>query len=203
MLQVIAADKPSDIIHLFDKEEKNKLNLLYKHCIMTKITLLAIIFSIFSITLIKGQIGTSLSKYGPVIHAHWKLSSKKISDCEYDLIFTVSIDKDWHIPSILKIKGAEDETYPTAIIFKPNINYSLVGNLTETKPKSEYDETIKKTVYYHFNKAVFTQRIKLNSKTKIKIDGTYEHQICDNIKCDFPPKDKFSFDLQGTSACIK
>lgn len=170
---------------------------------MTKNTLLVIIFSVFSISLIKGQIGTSLSKSGPVMHAHWKLSSKKISDCEYDLIFTVNIDKDWHIPSILKIKGAEDETYPTVIIFKPNINYSLVGNVTETKPKSEYDETIKKTVYYHFNKAVFTQRIKLNSKTKIKIDGTYEHQICDNVKCDFPPKDKFSFDLQGTSTCTK
>ncbi|MES2513797.1 MAG: hypothetical protein V4580_06605 [Bacteroidota bacterium] len=160
---------------------------------MTKNILLAFIIIVFTTSCINAQ----------VLHAQWKVSSKKVSACEYDLIFTVTIDKDWHIPSILKIKGAEDETFPTEIIFKPNQAYTLVGNLKETKPAAEYDKTVKTTVYYHYNKVVFTQRVKINANSKLKIEGTYEHQICDNVKCDFPPKDSFSIDLTGTAACAR
>jgi hypothetical protein len=160
---------------------------------MIKNIFLAVSFFLFTTSSVNAQ----------VLHAQWKITSKKISACEYDLIFTVSIDKNWHIPSILKIKGAEDETYPTEIIFKPNQAYTLVGNLKETKPTAEYDKTIKTTVYYHYNNVVFTQRVKLNAATKLKIEGSYEHQICDNVKCDFPPKDSFSIDFTGTAACGK
>jgi hypothetical protein len=160
---------------------------------MTKNIFLAFVFILFTSSFLHSQI----------LHAQWKVTSKKVSHCEYDLILTVAIDKDWHIPSILKIKGAEDQTFPTEIKFKPNKDYTLVGSLKETKPTAEYDKTVKTTVYYHYNKAVFTQRVKINSGTKLKIEGSYEHQICDNVKCDFPPKDDFSIELVGTSACVK
>ncbi len=160
---------------------------------MTKNILFAIFFYIFTSTSINGQ----------VLHAQWKLSTKKINDCEYDLIFTVIIDKGWHIPSVKRIIGAEDEVFSTEIIFKPNKDYSLVGGLTETKPTTEYDETINKNVLLHYNKLIFRQRIKLNSDSKFKISGTYEYQICNNVGCTFPPKDLFNFDLQGTSVCKK
>lgn len=136
-------------------------------------------------------------------HAQWKQSIKKISDCEYDLIYTVTIDKGWHIPSKETIKGAEDETFPTSVVFSPGTGYSLVGKLTESKPVSEYDATLKRNIFLHYNYAVFTQRIRLNSSAKIKISGTYEYQICDNKACNFPPKDVFNFELQGTAACQK
>ena len=35
----------------------------------------------------------------PNFHAKWSLENKKISDCEYDLIFKVVIDDDWHLYS--------------------------------------------------------------------------------------------------------
>jgi len=138
-----------------------------------------------------------------VIHTQWKMSTKKISECEYDLIFTVNIDKNWHISSISKIKGAEGEVFPTVLSFKPNKGYTLIGNLTETKPKAVYDETIEKTVLLHYNKVVFTQRIRLNAGSKIKVIGSYQYQVCDDSKCDSPPKNEFSFDLQGTQSCSK
>jgi|JI10StandDraft_1071094.scaffolds.fasta_scaffold290387_2 hypothetical protein len=161
---------------------------------MKKHLLFVIILSVFITVTGKAQLG------GPVGHAQWKLSSKKISECEYDLIFTVILDKGWHTFSVNKIKDVDLEVFPTQIIFKPNSSYSLVGNLSETKPTPEYDPTIKKTVLLHYNKVVFTQRIKLNSSSKVKISGKYEYQICKDA-CEQPPYETFDFDLQGTASC--
>ena len=166
---------------------------------MTRTIILTILFTFFTSTFIKGQIN---SQWKPVLHAHWKLSSKKINDCEYDLIFTVTLDKGWHTYSVVKIKGAEQEVSSTEIIFKSNKDYTTVGSLTETKPTPEFDETIDKTVFLHYNKVVFTQRIKLNSGAKIKIGGTYEYQVCSSV-CDRPPYENFEFELQGTATCKK
>lgn len=166
---------------------------------MTKNILFLIIFSVLTSTFVKAQLG---QLGGPVSHAQWILSTKKISQCEYDLIFTVTLDKGWHTFSVLKIKGTDGEVFPTQIDFKPNNDYSLIGNLTETKPTPEYDKTIKKTVLLHYNKVVFTQRIKLNSSSKVKISGKYEYQICKE-SCEGPPYEKFDFDLQGTPTCKK
>ncbi len=161
---------------------------------MTKNILLAIILSVFTSTIANAQLGKS--------HAQWALSTKKVNDCEYDLIFTVTLEKGWHTFSINKVKGAEKEVFATEILFKPNADYSLVGNLTETKPVAEYDETIEKTVFLHYKKVVFTQRVKLKSAANIKISGRYEYQIC-NQACEQPPYEKFDFDLKGTASCKK
>jgi hypothetical protein len=160
---------------------------------MIKNVLLALILCAFTASLVNAQVS----------HAQWKLSAKKISDCEYDLVFTVNLDKGWHTFSIEKIKGAEDEVAPTEIKFKPNRDYALVGGMKETKPKPEYDKTIGKTVLLHYNKVVFTQRIRLNSAGQIKVSGTYENQVCNDVQCDTPPYEKFDFDLVGALVCSK
>lgn len=147
---------------------------------------------LFTFFVLAGIIG-----HAQVLHTKWKQSTKKINDCEYDLIFTVTIDKGRHITSI------KDEGYPTSIAFKPGADYSLVGGLTESKPTTEYDPTLKSNVYVHYNTATFTQRIKLHSANKFKITGTYEYQICTGDVCEFPPKDPFTFDLQGSATCKK
>ncbi len=133
----------------------------------------------------------------PVAHSHWDMSAKKISDCEYDLIFTVTLDKGWHTFSINKVQGAEDEVFPTSITFTPNKNYTLSGAMTETKPTAEFDKTIKKTVFLHYNKAVFTQRVKLHAVGKIKITCRYDHQICSNGMCQGVPYETYDFDVTG------
>lgn len=152
------------------------------------------------LVLLSGILFTKAQLYTPQLHATWKQSTKKISDCEYDLIFTVTLEKDWHTFSIHPVKGAENEVFPTEIVFKSNKDYMIAGPLTESKPTPEWDETINKTVMVHYNKVVFTQRVKLKSSNKIKVSGTYEYQVCKNV-CDKPPHEDFSFDLQGTSTC--
>ena len=33
---------------------------------------------------------------------HWKFEAKKLSDCDYELIFKAKIDEPWHIYSLVK-----------------------------------------------------------------------------------------------------
>lgn len=139
---------------------------------------------------------------GAVSHAQWQFSSKKINACEYDLIFTLTLDPGWHTYSIHQVKGAEKEVKATEFKFKNPKDYVLVGAMSESKATPEYDKTIDKTVLLHYKKAVFTQRVKLTSNAKVKISGTYELALCMNGQCSFPPKDPFEFDLQG-AGCSK
>jgi thiol:disulfide interchange protein DsbD len=130
---------------------------------------------------------------------HFKFSTKKVSDCEYDLQFTASIDEPWHIYSLSAVK---DGPNPTVFNFTKSADYELVGKLTESKPVKEFDKVFEVNVQYFVKTATFTQRIKLKTDKKITIKGKYEYQACTEEKCIFPPADPFEFTLQGTAACL-
>lgn len=132
---------------------------------------------------------------------HFKLSTKKISDCEYDLQFNASIDEPWHMYSLKK--AAEDGPNPTVFTFVKSSGYELVGKTTESKPVKEFDKVFEMNVEYFKHTATFTQRIKLKTDKKITINGKYEFQACTEEKCIFPPADDFEFSLTGTPACLK
>jgi thiol:disulfide interchange protein len=129
---------------------------------------------------------------------HFKFSTKKISDCEYDLQFTAAVDEPWHIYSLSPVK---DGPNPTVFMFTKSADYDLVGKTTESKPIKEFDKVFEMNVQYFVKTATFTQRIKLKSDKKITIKGKYEYQACTEEKCIFPPADVFEFSLQGTAAC--
>ncbi len=130
---------------------------------------------------------------------HFKMSTKKISDCEYDLKFDASIDDTWHVYSLTPVK---DGPNPTVFMFTKSADYELVGKPTESKPVKEFDKVFEMNVQYFVKTATFTQRIKLKSDKKITIKGKYEYQACTEEKCIFPPADAFEFSLQGTAACL-
>jgi thiol:disulfide interchange protein len=130
---------------------------------------------------------------------HFKYSTKKISDCEYDLQFIASIDDTWHVYSLKPVK---DGPNPTSFTFTPNSDYELVGKPTESKPVKEFDKVFEVNVEYFSKTATFTQRIKLKSDKKVTIKGKYEYQVCTEEKCIFPPADEFEFELKGTTACL-
>lgn len=135
------------------------------------------------------------------LHAHWTQSIKKISDCEYDLIFTVKIDPTWHMFSMV-VQG-EDGPNPTSIKFIKSSDYELLGKIKESAPIEEMDKVFEMKVAFFIGTASFTQKIKLKSDKKISISGKYEYQVCTDEKCEFPPAEKFVFDLpSGSSACV-
>jgi len=156
---------------------------------MIKKLVLGLIFSFYAF-------GVLLAQDNPV---HWSFSSKKVSDCEFDLIFTAKIDEPWHLYSLNK--AGDEGPNPTVFTFKKNPNYELVGKVKQGKPVKEFDKVFEMNVEFFKHEASFTQRVKLLSSGKVKISGKYEYQACTEEKCIFPPADKFDFEFEGTSAC--
>lgn len=131
--------------------------------------------------------------------ATFKLSTKKVSDCEYDLVFSATIDEGWHVYSVRK--SAEDGPNPTSFTFKSSKDYELVGKVKESKTIKEHDKVFDVDVEYFVKSAVFTQRIKLHTDKKISIKGKSEYQACTESQCVFPPAEDFEFSVQGTPSC--
>jgi thiol:disulfide interchange protein len=131
----------------------------------------------------------------------WSFETKKVSNCEYDLVFKAVIDEPWHIYSIIKSEG--DGPNPASFKFKKNADYELIGGIKESTPKKEFDKVFEVNVAYHEKKAEFKQRIKLLKDGKVKITGKYEAQACTEEKCIFPPAEDFSFELTGTAECVQ
>lgn len=131
--------------------------------------------------------------------AKFKLSSKKVSDCEYDLVFSASIEDGWHVYSVKKT--AEDGPNPTSFKFVPSGSYELVGKIKESKTIKEHDKVFDVDVEYFAKTAVFTQRIKLKTDKNVTIKGKSEYQACTESQCVFPPAEDFEFTLQGSATC--
>jgi len=139
----------------------------------------------------------ALAQEAPV---HWKFSTKKVSDCEYDLMFSATIDEGWHMYSLNKL--SDDGPMPTVFKFNKSSDYELVGKVKQGTPVKEFDKVFETQVEYFHHTASFTQRVKLLAKKQITVTGKYEFQACTDEKCIFPPADEFSFSLTGTDACV-
>lgn len=136
-------------------------------------------------------------------HIKWTMETKKISECEYDLVFKAKIDKDWHIYSIIpSVDNGENIPYPVGISFSKNADVELVGKLFESKHHTFFDSVFKTTIRTHESVATFTQKIKLLKAGKIQVTGKYEYQVCHDVEgCLFPPANKFKFEVEGAATC--
>jgi len=115
----------------------------------------------------------------------WKTNVEKISDTEYNLITTATIDEGWHLYSQdVPPRGPR----PTIFTFKPNANYQLIGTTSEDVGITEDDKTFKMRIKYFAKKATFKQKIKLLSKSAT-INADVEFMVCDDVRC-LPPRIK-------------
>ncbi len=128
----------------------------------------------------------------------WKFASTKITDCEYELQFTGTIDKHWHVYS-LTLPG-DDGPMPAQLSFKKNNDFELIGKPTEGTPIQSYDTVFKMKVAYFEKSVVFKQKIRLKANKEITIKGNIEYQVCIEEKCNFS-KIPFEFKLKGAEIC--
>ncbi len=115
----------------------------------------------------------------------WTTAVKKISDTEYTLITTATIDSGWHLYSQTV---PEDGPIPTTFSFKGNKNYSKKGNTKEGKGHEVDDKVFNMKIKYFDQKANFKQRIKLKTTGNIEIKATVEFMVCNDSQC-LPPKE--------------
>jgi len=130
----------------------------------------------------------------------WKLDSKKINDCEYELTFTGTIEEHWHVYSLKKM--GDDGPMPAKIMVEKNPNYEIVGKASEGKPIKTFDKVFEMDVAYFEKTVTFKQKIKLKTDKEVVVKGEYEYQACTEEKCIFPPPTPFEFKLKGTEKCL-
>ncbi|MEY4904743.1 MAG: hypothetical protein RLZZ292_2558 [Bacteroidota bacterium] len=127
------------------------------------------------------------TKENPV---QWAFSSKKISDTEYDLIYTGALAKGWYTYSQYTKEGGP---VPTSIEYNQDANYELVGKCTESDNKIKvFDKTFGVEVLKFKDNVTFTQRIKVKDAGK-SVKGYVTFMCCNDQTC-LPPKD-VNFDI--------
>lgn len=112
----------------------------------------------------------------------WSTSVKKISNTDYELITTATIDSGWHLYSQ---SVPENGPIATTFTFKSDANYVKKGNTKEEKGHTEQDPVFKMEIKYFDNNATFKQRIKVLKPLKTII-GEVEFMVCDDKQC-LPP----------------
>lgn len=140
----------------------------------------------------------SLSAVGQQLNpAKWKYDVKPTSGNEAELVFTVTLDENWHIYS-----QHTDEMGPIGLSFSfdKNADYTLVGGVSEPKPHEEYDEMFKCTIRSFSGTVVFKQKIKINSAKDFTVKGVMSYQLCNHGSCIAPEDIDFAFNVKGAKA---
>jgi cytochrome c biogenesis protein CcdA len=132
--------------------------------------------------------------YTPV---KWDFSSKKINECEYDLVLHGVIDEHWHLYSLYPF--ADEGPTATTLDFVKDKNFELIGKAKESKPIKDYDSTFNVPIAYFEKEVTFTQRVRLKVYGEIIIKGKCEYQVCKDA-C-VPSEKSFEFKLMGNDAC--
>jgi cytochrome c biogenesis protein CcdA len=130
----------------------------------------------------------------------WTYTVNKLSDCEVELVFTATVEKNWHLYS------QENPPYQTYFEFKSAGNYKLIGKTTEPKPTKEDDEYLGPIAFFTQSVVVFKQKVALNANEPFKITGEHGGQVCittDDGRC-LPYNKKFSFSIDPAGIkCLK
>jgi thiol:disulfide interchange protein DsbD len=88
----------------------------------------------------------------------WETSIEKISDTEYNLIASATIDDGWHLYSQ---SVPEDGPIPTTFLYKANAGYELIGATQEEAGHTVDDPVFQMRITFFEDRAEFRQRIKL------------------------------------------
>ena len=130
----------------------------------------------------------------------WATSVEKISDTEFVLVSTASIDDGWHLYAQ---EVPEDGPIATSFSFENLKNrYSLKGGTSEQEGVTIDDPVFGMKIKFFENTAIFRQKIQ--TKTDLKsIKGVVEFMVCDDTKCLAPTEIELVFYLKkGISSSI-
>jgi len=125
----------------------------------------------------------------------WSFSQNKISDSEFELVFTAKIDPKWHLYS----QDIPMSPPATTFTFNPSDQYKLEGKvIEESQVIEEYDPNFEMELKYFANQAIFRQKVKVLVNKPVEVKGSLDFMSCDDTKC-LPPTDvDFTFKLKPT-----
>ncbi|MBU2020119.1 MAG: thioredoxin family protein [Bacteroidetes bacterium] len=103
------------------------------------------------------------------------------TDCEAFLVATVKIVPKWHINAMKLPEGSF--LFPSSLTFKKSKNFELLGKVVEPKPHYMRDELADEDLFFHEGTVVFKQKIKILVDEPFTVEGTFEYQTCNDVKC--------------------
>jgi thiol:disulfide interchange protein DsbD len=122
---------------------------------------------------------TSNAQQGIINPVKWYSKIEKISELEYNVILSSTIDKGWHVYSQFT---NEDGSLPSVIKFENSKdNYVLIGTAKESETIKAFNDVFKVDETYFLNTAQFTQRIKLLNPNLPIINVHIEYQACKEV----------------------
>ena len=136
----------------------------------------------------------SLSSFSQILDpVKWEFGSTNISGDEYELIFVAKIDTHWSLYSQFVDEGGP---LPTIFLFEPSADYELIGSVVESKTNkvTQRDPVFDMIVSKYYDKAVFKQRIRVNSSA-FGVKGNIDFMTCDDTKCTYKPDNPFVFEF--------
>ncbi|MBX2929112.1 MAG: thioredoxin family protein [Saprospiraceae bacterium] len=131
--------------------------------------------------------------------AKWQFDYKKISDTEYDLLFTATMDKGWNMYS--QYTDPDNGPLPTTFTFASGAHFVPEGQTAEKgKTKKAADPLFAGAMVVKFVESpiVFTQRVKVTDPAQ-PILGFIEYMACDDEQC-VTGSDEFRFNLSADAA---
>lgn len=129
----------------------------------------------------------------------WKSEVKEISNGEYELVMTATIESPWYMYDMGPYKGGPNAT---VFEFKPvdGVEY-IDSTVYVTQPSKKMDDMFGMEIGYFKGEASFSQKVKV-SVTEARIKAVVEWQTCNDETC-LPPMDyEFSFTLKGTGDVV-
>ena len=127
----------------------------------------------------------------------WSTSVEKISDSDFNLVVTATIDAGWHLYSQSIPDGGP---IPTSFSYKDVENsYQLIGETIEGEGHEGFDKVFDMDIKYFENEAVFKQKIRLLKDGKVAINETVEFMVCDDKFCLPPTEFDISFVVEGNA----
>lgn len=143
-------------------------------------------------------LGFNLARAQMLTPVKWTSKTEKISDTEFNLVISGTIDDEWHVYSQFT---PADGPMPMELQFRnASGNYELVGKAVESKYKKQFNEVFEVDEYYFEKSVTVTQKVKIkNPKTnKILLHLTY--QVCKQ-SCINDQKD-FIFDIPAAAGTV-
>jgi len=130
--------------------------------------------------------------YDPV---DWKFSQKELSNNEFEVSFSATIEDGWHLYS--QHLPSEDGPIATAFYFDDNKNVELLGEVVEPKPIIEYDPNFDMELNFFAKKVTFKQKVKVTNGEGL-VKGELEFMVCNEKMCLPPELIPFEFKLKAS-----
>ena len=142
--------------------------------------------------------GISTAQQGVIDPVTWESNITKISDTEYDVILTGSIDEEWHVFSQFT---SEDGSLPSVLSFEQSEgNYELLGTAKESETVKAYNDIFEVEETYFLKKVEFTQRIKILNQDLKQLTINLEYQVCKEVCIN--KEEQFVINLDGSKATL-